>query len=245
ADGAVTRSGDGGPASAQAGVDLELWLESALAANTGRLLGHGYQGSVHLLSSPLGDVVVKKAHDSPLLRPVGRRALRREAAVYERLRGISGTPKSYGLVHGHLLLEHVEGRSLRQREHDLADPDAFYSRLLDTLEAMHAAGVAHGDLKRKDNILVGPGDQPYVIDFGIAWCADAESPRWRRGVFDLMRQMDINAWIKLKYRRRVESLLPEDAERYRPLLLERVARAIRIPWQKITLRRLRKRHRRR
>ena len=27
---------------------------------------------------------------------------------------------------------------------------------------MHAAGVAHGDLKRKDNIIVGPGERPYL-----------------------------------------------------------------------------------
>jgi predicted Ser/Thr protein kinase len=223
--------------------DLESWLTAALAADEGRLLGRGYQGTVHLLSSPVGDVVVKSAHDSPLLRPIGRRALRREAAVYERLRGVPGTPQCFGLLHGHLLLRHIAGPSLRQREHELADAKTFYDRLLATLEAMHAAGVAHGDLKRKDNILVGPGEQPYVIDFGIAWCVDADSPRWRRAVFDVVRQMDYNAWTKLKYRRRFGALSPEDAERYRPLLLERVARAIRVPWQKLTLRRWRNRHR--
>jgi serine/threonine protein kinase len=108
---------------------------------------------------------------------------------------------------------------------------------------MHAAGVAHGDLKRKDNMLVAAGERPFVIDFGIAWCVDSDSPRWRRRIFDLVRQMDYNAWIKLKYRRGTEDVSAKDAERYRPLLLERVARGIRIPWQKVTLRRLRKRRR--
>lgn len=228
-----------GPATA----DLESWLPPALASGEGRLLGRGYQGSVYLLSSPVGDLVVKSANVSPLLRMFGRRALRREAEIYARLRGVPGTARCYGLLHGHLLLEHVEGRSLRQCELDLEDPVGFFARLLTTLEAMHARGIAHGDLKRKDNILVGVGEQPYVIDFGIAWRAEADSPRWRRTIFDTVRQMDYNAWIKLKYRRKVDALTAEDAARYRPLLLERVARAIRIPWQKLTLRRLRKRHR--
>ena len=235
--------GAGGTTGGLHDVDLESWLEAALASNEGRLLGRGYQGSVRLLASPRGEVVVKSMHEYPLLKPVGRRALRREAAVYERLRGIPGIPESYGLVQGHLVLEHVVGPSLRQREHDLSDREAFFRRLLETLESMHEAGVAHGDLKRKDNILVGPGEQPYIIDFGIAWCVDPGSSRWRQGIFDVVRQMDVNAWIKLKYRRRVDALSVDDAGRYRPLLLEKVARGLRIPWQKLTLRRWRNRNR--
>src|SRR5690606_4160863 len=137
--------GAGGTTGGLHDVDLESWLEAALASNAGRLLGRGYQGSVRLLASPRGEVVVKSMHEYPLLKPVGRRALRREAAVYERLRGIPGIPESYGLVQGHLVLEHVVGPSLRQREHDLSDREAFFRRLLETLEAMHEAGVAHGD----------------------------------------------------------------------------------------------------
>src|SRR5690606_29851393 len=177
---------------------------------------------------------------------LGLRALRREAAVYERLREVSGVPRSYGLVDDHLVLEHIEGPSLRQSEKRLVERERFFVRLLDTLDAMHAAGVAHGDLKRKDNVLVGPGEQPYVIDFGIAWCVGPSSPRWRKRIFAVLCQMDYNSWLKLKYGRRfedAENVSLADAARYRPLLLERVARAIRIPWQKITLRRLRKRRR--
>ena len=37
------------------------------------------------------------------------------------------------------------------------DRERFFARLLDTVKAMHAAGVAHGDLKRK-----------YATAFGIA-----------------------------------------------------------------------------
>ena len=60
-------------------------------------------------------------------------------------------------------------------------------------------------------------------------------------------QMDLNAWVKLKYGRRVDPesepgvLSAPDAAIYRPLLLERIARAVRVPWQNITLRRARQR----
>src|SRR5690606_31495944 len=72
------------------GAELEAFVEQALARGTGRLLGRGYQASVYLLEAPIGRVVVKKAHESPLVRRIALGALRREAAVYERLRGVPG-----------------------------------------------------------------------------------------------------------------------------------------------------------
>ena len=50
--------------------------------------------------------------------------------------------------------------------------------------------------------------------------------------------MDLNAWVKLKYGRRIDPetepgvLSAEDAAIYRPLLIERLARALRVPWQR-------------
>jgi serine/threonine protein kinase len=228
------------------GAGLRRWLEQRLTAgDEGRLLGRGYQGSIHLFASPYGEAVIKQAPAAGLGGVLGRRTLRREARIYEHLRGVPGIPHCYGLIGGgrYLALEHIAGPSLRVVAEPLADRDRFYARLLLTLDAMHAAGVAHGDLKRKNNILVGPGEQPYVIDFGIAWRRTARSPFWKRRIFAWIEQMDYNAWIKHKYGRapQAQALTPEDAARYRPLLLERAARAIRIPWQRITLRRLRKR----
>jgi hypothetical protein len=61
--------------------------------------------------------------------------------------------------------------------------------------------------------------------------------------------MDYNAWVKLKYGRRIDPetepgvLAAEDAAAYRPLWIERMARALRVPWQAITLRRARQRWR--
>jgi serine/threonine protein kinase len=161
---------------------------------------------------------------------------------------VPGVPRTYGLIDGeYLALEYVPGYSLRSHESKLSDRAAFFAALLATLRAMHAAGVAHADLKRKANIIVGPGERPWLIDFGIA-VRRGES-RLARIWFEHAAQGDYNAWIKLKYGRRIEPaeaaavLSPEDAALYRPLWSERVARAIRVPWQAITLRRPRQRWR--
>jgi serine/threonine protein kinase len=230
--------------------ELTAELAAAIAAGSGVELGSGYQATVHVYRTSAGDVVVKMPHRGGPLTALWRSLLRREHAVYERLDGVAGIPRSLGLIDGqYLALELVAGPSLREHETRLTDRDAFFARLLTTIEAMHAAGVAHGDLKRKDNIIVGSGEQPYLIDFGIAVRRSARSAVFNRLVFARLRQMDLNAWVKLKYGRRIDPetergvLSAEDAAIYRPLLIERLARALRVPWQTITLRRPRQRWR--
>jgi predicted Ser/Thr protein kinase len=233
-----------------ASAQLTAEIAGAIEAGAGRKLGSGYQASVHVYRTSAGDVVVKKPHRDGPLRWLWRALLKREHAVYERLDGIAGIPRSLGLVGGEFLaLDFVAGPSLREHDARLADREAFFARLLTTVEAMHAAGVAHGDLKRKDNIIVGPGERPYLIDFGIAVRRSATNSLFNRLVFERLRQMDLNAWVKLKYGRRVDPeteldvLSAEDAAIYRPLLIERLARALRVPWQTLTLRRPRQRWR--
>jgi predicted Ser/Thr protein kinase len=224
-------------------------LEAAIAAGTGRKLGSGYQASVHVYATTAGDVVVKTPHRGGPLARLWRSLLEREHAVYQRLGGIGGIPRSFGLVGGGLALEYVAGPSLREHEALIRDREELFAKLLATLRAMHAAGVAHGDLKRKDNIIVGPGERPYLVDFGIAVRRSATSFLWNRCVFEPLVQMDYNAWVKLKYGRRVDPaaepgvLTAEDEATYRPLWIERLARALRVPWQTITLRRPRQRWR--
>jgi predicted Ser/Thr protein kinase len=238
-------------AHADADAQLAAELAAAIAAGTRRReLGSGYQASVHLYSTSAGDIVVKTPHRGGPLGGVWRSLLRREQSIYERLRGVAGVPRSFGLIGGErLALEYVAGPSLREHEAKIGDREAFFAKLLATVKAMHAAGVAHGDLKRKDNIIVGPGEQPYLIDFGIAVRRSATSALWNRCVFAPLVQMDYNAWVKLKYGRRIDPesepgvLAAEDAAAYRPLWIERMARALRVPWQAITLRRARQRWR--
>lgn len=213
-------------------------LAREIAESRGRMLGAGYQATVAAHSSSLGPVVVKTATGRGWL---GSRSLAREYEAYERLAGIAGIAQMHGMLDdSNLVLEHIDGASLREYETQVGDREAFFRALLTTIDAMHAAGVAHCDLKRKDNTLVGADEQPYLIDFGVACILRSGDGRAKRAWFEMMCQMDYNAWVKLRYGRAPKNLPPEVAGRYRPLLLERVARWIRIPWQKLTLRRLRR-----
>lgn len=211
------------------------------AAGTDRLLGRGYQGEVYLRQRGDGPVIVKVPIGRGLARAARRAMLRREHAIYQRLQGIRGVPRCEGFAGGdQLLLEYVPGPSLRQHEQTGAARELFFAQLLRLIEAMHAAGVAHGDLKRKDNILVGPGGQPYLIDFGTALALDERAGTVRRWLFRQLRRTDLNAWVKLKYQRQELDMDPADARLLRPTRPERVARALRRAWRAVTLRRRRR-----
>lgn len=211
---------------------------------SGSRLGEGYQATVKLYETPLGNYVVKTARGPFFWRRLGERTLRREHAIYERLRDVQGVPYCPGLLDNkHLVLEYIPGDSYRQRQHTLDDRVLFFNRFLKTIKDMHAAGVAHGDLKRKDNFLVGPDERPFVIDFGLARIRPDPGRRMGRMLFEWVKQYDYNAWIKHKYLTRVDNIAPEDSGYYKPMKLERIARSIRVFWQKIALRRFRTRHR--
>jgi len=222
---------------------LRLYISNS-SEDAGSHLGAGYQAFVDLYETSFGNFVVKRARGPFLWRILGEAALRRELAVYRRLRGMPGIPDCLGMLNGkELVLEHITGDSYRYRQHDLDNRDLFFVRLLRTLKDMHAAGVAHGDLKRKDNLLVGPDERPFIIDFGVASIKHAPENRRNRFYFGWKKQYDYNAWIKHKYQGRLELISAEDLGYYRPMKLEQIARGIRVLWQKITLRRFRTRHR--
>jgi serine/threonine protein kinase len=206
-----------------------------------RLLASGYQGAVYLSESPDGLIIVKRPLGHGIGRAVRRAMLRREHEIYQRLQGVSGIPRCFGLRHGEeLLLEFIDGKSLRQLEGALPEREHFLAALLSVIEAMHRAGVAHGDLKRKDNILLGPDGQPYLIDFGTAVAAPPGAGLLQRLLFRQLRRMDFNAWIKLKYQRRLSEIEPADVQYHQPTGLEWLARVIRRAWRSLTFRRQRK-----
>jgi predicted Ser/Thr protein kinase len=206
-----------------------------------KLLGRGYQGAVYLVESPRGPLIVKKAMGRGLARVARRGMLRREHAVYQLLRGVPGVPRCHGLNEGdELVLEYIDGRSLREVKQSFPGREQFFATLLELIQAIHRAGVAHGDLKRKDNILLGRDGRPYLIDFGTAMSAPQGAGIVRRVLFRQIRRMDLNAWVKLKYQRQWVEIARADLDYFNPTLPERMARVVRRAWRAMTLRRRRK-----
>lgn len=219
---------------------IETWLATA-PADAGAPLGQGYQAATMLYESPFGSFVVKKPRGIWLWRTFSEAAIRREHRIYSIIGDVPGVPHCLGLIDGGtLVLEHIEGTTFRQGEKQLEDWDTYFVKLLGTLRNIHARGVAHGDLKRKDNLLIGPDEQPYIVDFGVASVEKRATAPWSNAIYRWMHQYDYNAWVKLKNRRQLDNLSAEDAALYKPTTTERVARKIRKAWHKLTLRRLRR-----
>jgi len=71
----------------------------------------------------------------------------------------------------YLVMQYVEGRSLRSRLNDgaLAPPEALdiACQVASALEAAHCVEVVHRDLK-PENVMIGPSGVAKVLDFGVA-----------------------------------------------------------------------------
>jgi serine/threonine protein kinase len=217
------------------------------------LISSGYQGSVYKIMAEASGaggpnpeshyLIIKEAMGMPGIRQLRQAMIRREYAIYRRLEGIAGIPQCYGLQgDNRLLLEFIEGHSLRLSKNELPDRAGFFAELLEILQAVHAAGVAHGDMKRKDNILVTPEGRPYLVDFGSA-VPRKDGAFLNRWLFRQACKIDLNAWIKHKYLGRYDEISAADAHLFQPTVIERIARFFRRIWHKLTGRRWRERRR--
>lgn len=206
-------------------------------AGPGRYLGRGYQGAVYLTHDGDDRVVIKQPTGAGLARRLRRWMLRREHRAYQRLGQVRGVPRCLGLrPDGSLVLAYIDAEPWRESAPTLRDREAFMTGLRGIILACHGAGVAHADLKRRGNVLIDAAGGPWVLDFGSAVLA-GRRPGW---LFRLACRMDLNAWIKLKYRRRYDAITPGDRQYYQPTWVESVARRVRRVWRKLTARHWRK-----
>ena len=193
--------------------------------SSGRSLGKSNQGEARRFQIDRHDLVIKAPRGRGPLRQLHVRSLKREHQAYQRLAGLAGFPRCHGLIDGQwLVMDYVEGPAFRDAT--LADRDAFFARLLTIIQAMHAAGVAHGDLKRKANLLVSPRQQPVIIDLGTAVLRPASGRGPGQWLFNFMRQTDLNAWVKLKYNG-YQDISMEDRQYLKRSRLERLLSQLR------------------
>lgn len=210
---------------------LLRWIETSLADGTHRL-GAGYQAQTLLYQDGARRLVIKAPGGSGLARRLSRWMIRREARAYQRLEGFAGAPRCFGLLNGqYLVLEHIAGEPARYA--DIADREAFFAALLALLRDLHARGVAHGDLQKKDNLWIADGQRPVLLDFGAAVVRRAGSGPVNRWLFDFVAQLDFNQWAKLKTRGRPDRLGEAERRFYRRTLPEKIASALKYPFRRI------------
>lgn len=124
---------------------------------------------------------------------VGRVLIWRERKAYELLQGVEGIPCLYRTIPGKaLIIEAIDGQDLRSFEDDLismlkegAEESAiedkrdvlspvFFTKMKKLVDDIHERGLAHCDLKRTPNIIIGEDGNPYIVDWA-AFIARSEA----------------------------------------------------------------------
>jgi len=169
-----------------------------------------------------------------------------EEGIYRALAGIPGVPRWAGRVgENGYAIEYVDARPL---DHLAGPPPGFFDRIREVLDAIHARGVAYGDANKRSNILVGPGGEPFLVDYQIAIRRRDDLP-WPIGaivaaVVAYVQRSDLYHLYKHKRRLAPSELRPqEEALSRRRGLLHTIHRKLTDPWRFLRRRFLRGQHR--
>ena len=146
---------------------------------------------------------------------VGRFLIWRAAEAYKKLRGIKGVPEFYGVIGGlALAIEEIPGRSLENLEKEMRLPHTFFESMETLVNAFHQRGLAHCDLKRAPNTLLGDDGMPYIVDWAASisrgeLCLPPFNLVFRRFMLD-----DAMAIVKLALRHCPDTVSAEKRARY-------------------------------
>ena len=169
---------------------------------------------------------------------LGRMLAARERSFHDRLDGIDGIPPALGPVRaGGRTLSNAVARTY-VAGHALAEGervgDGFFPRLRCLLAEVHRRGVAHVDLHKRENILVGDDGRPYLIDFQISFGLPRQ-PLFApllRPLLAVLQQCDDYHLLKheVKHLPDQSSFASRDLERLRPWWI-RLHRMVAVPFR--------------
>lgn len=205
---------------------LASWATNSLESGH-NVLATSNQGTVLLYREGGQEFVVKTAMGRGTVLRARRKTLRREAEAYQRLAGLAGVPRCYGMVEDRfLLLEFIDGQPYRDAQ--IPDRQAWFDALLHIIQGFHARGVAHGDLKSKSNLMMTADGKPCVVDFGTTFIRRSGFHPVTNRLFEYACQLDLNAWVKHKYEGRYQDASPADQTLLKYSVVERWLREWRI-----------------
>ena len=190
--------------------EFRSWIEHSLEKDA-NVLAVSNQGTILHYCEDGVDLIVKTAMGRGAVRSLRERTLLREFAAYRRMEGLAGIPRCYGMIDArYLVIEFIRGTPYREAR--WSDRDRWFAEFLRVIRSFHERGVSHGDLKSKTNILVTEDEKPCVIDFGTAFLHKPGFHPVNNWFFEHGRRMDVNAWVKHKYRGRYGAAAGEDLE---------------------------------
>ena len=146
---------------------------------------------------------------------VGRFLIWRESKAYRRLRGIKGVPLFYGTIGGlALIVEEIEGKDLESVQKGEELPEDFFKRLRALVGEIHKRGVAHCDLKRAPNIIMGNDGDPCIVDWSASICKKELGFFPLSPIFNRFVRDDLNAITKISLKYRPEIVSPKEKQQY-------------------------------
>jgi hypothetical protein len=130
---------------------------------------------------------------------LGRWLIRREAAAFRAVSGISAVPAFLGRFGAFAIAtEWVDAVPLKEHSGERLDNEIF-DRLSDIVSEFHGRGVALADLHHRD-VLVGEDGSLYVLDLATAWVAGDRPGPFRRYLFDRFRESDMVNLARMRAR---------------------------------------------
>ncbi len=204
--------------------NLKRWIEDSLNSNS-NILAAGYQGKTLHYCKDDQNLAIKIPHGRGFIKYLHTRMIRHEARVYQQLGQLDGIPACYGLIdEQYLALEFIQGAPIRNKRP--IDSERYFQTLFKLIEQMHQKGVAHMDLKKKDNLLVTQLDQPCALDFGAAVIIKKGFHPINLFLFRLAMRFDFNAWIKHKYYLDLGNISDQDKQFYQRTYIEKISKKI-------------------
>lgn len=159
---------------------------------------HDFWAATALYESDGTRIVVKFNRIQPIgplpMRWLGRIFARREAAFLDRLADVALVPAGLGRVSADgMRLDNAVARAYVPgepwRDHAQVE-ESFFEDLRAVVAAIHARDMAYVDLHKRENVIVGPGGRPHLVDFRASFGLGPQSGRIARAVLRRLQEMD-------------------------------------------------------
>lgn len=125
----------------------------------------------------------------------------RECKALTRLDSVECVPKLLGKpsARAFLMTYHESEQITRLQKHQPEWP-VFFDELRRAIDEIHAAGVAHNDLRNPTNTLVGADGKPILVDLVACFCRGQSWNIINLWLFNKFTQVDLSAITKIKGR---------------------------------------------
>jgi hypothetical protein len=128
------------------------------------------KADLRLIDLGQGPLVVKDfAGKARWVRWLGRLQIYRECRAYRWVGPIPGLARLVGRIDRHALaLEFIDGEELARSPRRFEKGRQYLARLREIVAQMHARGLAHLDLRGRENVMLDHRDELHVLDLAAA-----------------------------------------------------------------------------